>query len=293
MVSLHDITARRKAEADLKALEWKMATLFETVPSGIIMFAADGTILNANPAALRILGLRNFDQLTSASIFTLACAQGTIEALIAKNCEAEIELACNFDRMKEGRIPSTNSGVAYFNVVFTPIRRNNRGHRREFAILFKNITKDRQERKELTFRESRYFGFFKDTCNGVLIIEPHGGCDGVIKDLNPAAEEILRVSREDAVGRRFLDVFPDLGTKTTRDITKQVLAAGNPAFLPPLQYRKEENLWIWHYLFLLPSGELASFMIDVSEEVQDCASPLAKAGHIRRREPILGLDPVA
>lgn len=280
MVSLRDVTARRKAEAALKTLERKAATLFETVPSGIIMFAADGTILNANPAALRILGLRSFAQLSTASIFTLVCATETIETLIAKGRETETELTCNFGHMKQEQVPSERSGVAYFDVVFSPIRRNSGGSPDEFAILFKDITKDRQERKELTFREIRYHGFFEDTCNGILIVEPHGGDGDIIKDLNRVAEEILRVSRAGVIGRRVLDVFPDLGTTANREIERGVLSTGKPAFLPPIQYRKGENLWIWHYLFRIPSGELASFMIDISGEPPDGARPLPGYGRV-------------
>ncbi|MFA7125460.1 MAG: PAS domain-containing protein [Sphaerochaetaceae bacterium] len=269
MVSIRDITALKKAETALKDSEQKVATLFETVPSGIIIFTADGTILDANPAALRILGLRSFGQFSAASIFTLACVTGTIEALIAKGRETETEIACNFDRMKQEQVPTVKSGVVYFDVVFTPIRRETGGPPDEFAILFKDITKDRREREELIFRETRYRGFFEDTCNGVLVVEPHGGDGDIIKDLNRVAVETLRVRREDVIGRKILDVFPDLGTAANRELERKVLATGKPAFLPPIRYRNNENLWIRHYLFRIPSGELASFMIDVSEELQD------------------------
>src|SRR5690606_36011578 len=84
MVSLRDLTALRKAETALRDTERKMATLFETVPSGIVIFDATGTILDANRAALRILGIRTFEQLSAGTIFTLPCAPGTMETLVAK-----------------------------------------------------------------------------------------------------------------------------------------------------------------------------------------------------------------
>ena len=268
MVSLRDLTPLKRAETALRNSERKIATLFETVPSGIVIFAADGTILNANRASLRILGLRNFEQLSASSIFSLACSPGTLEGLIAKGIAAETELACDFDRMKREQIPSTKEGVAYFDVVFTPIRRDGGGPPDEFAILFKDITRDRRERKDLTFRETRYRSFFENAANGMIIYETiRGGDDFVFKDLNRVAEQILGTQKKEIVGRSVYEIYPDLADRELQERGAAVLRSDTPVFLPPLQYRKGLGPWVWHYLFRLPSGELASFMIDVSAEL--------------------------
>ncbi|WP_342771166.1 MULTISPECIES: hypothetical protein [unclassified Methanoculleus] len=50
----------------------------------------------------------------------------------------------------------------------------------------------------------------------------------------------------------------------------RVLETEKPEFLPPLQYRKERSSpWTWHSIFKLPSGEIASFMIGVSDAVRE------------------------
>jgi len=121
MVSLRDITAWKNAETALKNSEKKIRTIFGTVPSGIILFAADGTILNANRASLEIFGLKSFQELMSGNIFDISCYKGKILELIREGKVAETEIACDFDRLRqEQQIPSTRSGVAYFDVVFTP-----------------------------------------------------------------------------------------------------------------------------------------------------------------------------
>lgn len=279
MVSLRDMTALKKTEVALKNSERKIATLFETVPGGIIMFSADGTILNANPASLQILGLRTFEQLSATSIFILACSPGTLESLIRAGQVAEIELACDFDRMKLEQIPSTKSGVAYFNVVFTPIRRENGGPPDEFAILFKDITTDRRERKDLTFRETRYRSLFENACSGVIVYGVIRGGEGfVFNDINRAAEKILGLKKEELIGRNVWDVFPALAEPGLLKTVQYGFARERPVFLPPLQYREGDDVWIWHYLFKLPSGELASIMIDVSKEVRDGNGPLSDPG---------------
>ncbi len=57
-----DITEHKKAIKDLQNSEEKHRRLFETMAQGIIYQSADGTIISANPAAERILGL-NYDQM--------------------------------------------------------------------------------------------------------------------------------------------------------------------------------------------------------------------------------------
>lgn len=291
MVSLRDITAWKNAEAALKNSEKKIRTIFGTVPSGIVLFTADGTILNANRASLEILGLKTFQELVSGNIFDISCYKGKVLELIRQGKVAETELACDFDRLRrEQRIPSTRSGIAYFDIVFTPITLDGGGVPHEFAILFKDVTTERLARKELAFKETRYRSFFENTCNGVLIYEPiNDGGEYIFKDVNRATEKILQMKKQDLIGRKLFEVFPDLPDPDVRDALIRVLKTEKPEFLLPLQYRKEEDSpWIWHYIFKLPSGEIASFMIDVSDAVRkDAGAPLqacsARGKHSRDR----------
>jgi len=279
LVTVREITALKKIEIALKNSERKIATLFGTVSNGIIIFAADGAILNANPASLRILGLHTFEQLSAARIFTLACSPGTLESLVHAGKVAEIELACDFDRMRREQIPSTKSGVAYFDVNFTPIRQGNGGPPNEFAIVFKDITSDHRERKNLTFRETRYRSLFENACNGVIVYGVTRGGEGfVFNDINRAAEKILGFKKEELIGRNVWDVFPALAEPGLLEAVQQGFSRERPVFLPPLQYREGDDAWIWHYLFKLPSGELASLMIDVSTEVCDRNGPPSSPG---------------
>ncbi|WP_342771164.1 PAS domain-containing protein [Methanoculleus sp. UBA416] len=288
MISLQDITAWKNTETVLKNSEKKIRTIFETVPSGIIFFTAEGVVLNANRASLDILGLKKIQELANGNIFEIACYKGKILELIRQGKVAETELACDFDRLKRDQgISSTRSGIVYFDVVFTPITSDGGGIPNEFAILFKDITIERLARKELAFKEIRYRSFFENTCNGVLIYEPiDGGNEYIFKDVNRATEKILQMQKTDLVGRKLFEVFPDLPNPDVREALIRVLETEKPEFLPPLQYRKEHSSpWIWHYIFKLPSGEIASFMIDISGAVREEAeAPLRACGARVARE---------
>lgn len=153
MISFRDITTWKKTEDELKSSERKIRTLFEEVPSGIFMFQEDGTILNANRASLEILGLTRFTDIAHINLFDIMCSREPIERLIKESKNAEITLTCNFDRLKKATsIPTSKSGIAYFQVVFAPVTDRKAGNLREFFILFLDITQQKRAEKELKER---------------------------------------------------------------------------------------------------------------------------------------------
>ena len=119
MITFRDITTWKKTEEELKTSERKIRTLFEEVPSGIFLFQADGTILNANRASLEILGLTRFTDIVNFNLFDIMSSRQAIEQLIREGKNAETTLTSNFDRLKKSTLTSTSkTGVAYFQVVF-------------------------------------------------------------------------------------------------------------------------------------------------------------------------------
>lgn len=57
IAAARDISVRKRAEEALKESEEKFRTLFETMAQGVVYQDAEGSIISANPAAERILGL--------------------------------------------------------------------------------------------------------------------------------------------------------------------------------------------------------------------------------------------
>jgi PAS domain S-box-containing protein len=532
MISLRDITTWKKTEEELKKSERKIRTLFEEVPSGIFLFHEDGTILNANRAALDILGLARFTDLADFKLYDIMCSKEKIQDLIHKRQIADLTLTCNFDRLKAETLSSTKKkGIAYFQVVFAPVSDTGGNSPREYFILFLDITErklaekrlkerylgivsnlpgivyqfyardtgewgayyvnerteeiygvspeplnnwfdrfgnciapedrgrwgrsieeviknvtpwefegrfirpdgvemfirgisqpvrlknetvwngiflditDRKRAEEASRRsedrlrgltsnlpgivyqfyarnseewgtyyvdersgevygvppdpidtwilrytaciatedrerwiqsiedvirrvapwqfegrfikpdgeemfirvlsqpvrlknetvwngiilditeqkraeealrktqlkEIRYHSFFENTCNGVLIYEYIPATDDyIIKDVNKVTASLLRMPKEELVGKHLFEEFPELPDPEIRDLLRHVLTTEQPEFVAPLKYRRREDFpWIYHYVFKLPSGEIASFMIDVTDVVKE------------------------
>jgi len=402
MISLRDITTWKKTEDELKKSERKIRTLFEEVPSGIFLFHEDGTILNANRAALESLGLTQFTDLADFKLYDIMCSKDTIQDLIRKGKNAELTLSCNFDRLKSETLSTTKkSGVAYFQIVFAPVAESADNPAKEYFILFLDITAKKLAEKQLKERyrgivtnlpgivyqfyardtgewgayyvnerteeiygvppeplnnwfdrfgdciapedrgrwgrsiedviknvtpwdfegrfikptgeemfirgisqpvrlknetvwngiflnitdrkraedalkktqlnEMRYHSFFENTCNGVLIYEYIPDSDDyIIKDVNRVTAALLRMPKEEIIGKHLFEEFPELPDPGIRNLLRRVLTTEQPEFVAPLKYRKREDFpWIYHYVFKLPSGEIASFMVDVTEAVKE------------------------
>ncbi|MDD3136344.1 MAG: histidine kinase, partial [Methanoregula sp.] len=68
----------------------------------------------------------------------------------------------------------------------------------------------------------------------------------------------------------LFEEFPELPDPEVHDLLLRVLITDKPEFVPPLKYRNREDFpWISHYVFKLPSGEIASFMVDVTDAVNE------------------------
>lgn len=281
LINVENITSQVLKDEAFTILDKRLRTIFDEVPSGILFFRADGTILNANPASLSLFGMKKIQDLIDINLFDFICAKDKITGLIKEGKVANIDLGCDFDVLKSvKKIPTIKSGVSYFDVVFTPITTHDSDRElREYVIMFKDITAEKVVEKELRFKESRYRSFFENTCNGMLIVQPiEKGEDYIFKDINHATETILRIKKEDIIGRTVFRVFPDLLKFGVRESLKRINVTEQPEILVPLQYVIGENEpWCYHYVFKLPSGEIASFMIDVTDEMKADASLKTKA----------------
>lgn len=272
LINIENITSQVLKDEAFTVLDKRLRTIFDEVPCGIIFFRVDGTILNANNAPLRLFGIKKIQDLVNINLFDFICAKDKILAMIKSGKVADIDIGCDFDVLKSvKKIPTTKSGVSYFDVVFTPLTTSdNDRDRNEYAIMFKDITAEKMIEKELRFKESRYRSFFDNTCNGMLIIQPiDNGDDYIFKDINHATETILRIKKGEIISKLVFKVFPDLLKFGVRESLKRVNITEQPEVLCPLQYViGESEPWCSHYVFKLPSGEIASFMIDVTDEIK-------------------------
>ena len=148
----------------------------------------------------------------------------------------------------------------------------------ENAMLYRNLESVIEKRtselndaeKMLSESEKRFRAMFNNLSSGVIILKVIDDAnDFIILDINRADSRIDKISKKNAVGRRFLDVFPEIkGTGFAEKLTK-VSQTGKPERCS-ITIDKNENRKSWreYYIYTLPDSELVAIFDDITEKKQ-------------------------
>ncbi|HSQ93754.1 MAG TPA: PAS domain S-box protein, partial [Methanoregula sp.] len=171
----------------------------------------------------------------------------------------------------EGRFIRPDGEEMFIRVLSQPVRMKTETVWNGIILDITDRKRAEEALRKTELSEVRYHSFFENTCNGVLIYEPVGnGEEYIIKDVNRVTAGLLRMTKEELVGKRLFEEFPELPEPMVHDMLLRVLTTDQPEFVAPLKYRNREDFpWISHYVFKLPSGEIASFMVDVTDAVKE------------------------
>jgi signal transduction histidine kinase/ActR/RegA family two-component response regulator len=118
--------------------------------------------------------------------------------------------------------------------------------------------------------ESRFRAVFENMSNGVAILEAiENGKDFIFKDFNKATERIDKITKQDAIGKSVLTVFPRFKDHGFFDIFKRVWETGKPEDHPPMLYEDDRiKSWRTNYVYKLPNGEIVCIYEDVTAQKQ-------------------------
>ncbi len=140
---------------------------------------------------------------------------------------------------------------------------------RELAITIVRDVTDRHAAEEaLRASEERLSQMFDSMSNGVVIYEvADDGETMIVRDMNPAAERIDRVSRASAIGRPAEEVFPFLRPSGLHEILHRVWRTGVTETHPAMRISDgSSESWADNHVYKLPSGEVVAIFDDVTEK---------------------------
>ncbi|PKL59378.1 MAG: hypothetical protein CVV33_08145 [Methanomicrobiales archaeon HGW-Methanomicrobiales-4] len=266
-----DITDRRKAEEELHKSEQRFRGIASNLPGIVYQFYARDNgecgMYFVDERSQEIYGITPDPLNTWLERFGSCIAQPdqkrwheSIDDVIRRTAPWEFE----------GKFITYTQEERYIRVISEPIRLIDETLWNGLILDITDYMVAEEALCASLFNEIRYHSFFENTCNGVLIYEPiDGGAEYILKDVNKATANLLRMDKEDLIGKKLFEEFPDLPNPEIRDLLTRVLTTEKPEFVAPLKYRRRDDFpWISHYVFKLPSGEIASFMVDVSDEVE-------------------------
>ncbi|WP_161788431.1 PAS domain S-box protein [Desulfonatronum thiodismutans] len=205
-----DITDRKRAERALKESEEKHRRFFETMTQGVVYHAADGTIISANPAAERILGL-TFDQMQGKTSmdprWKMIEEDGT--AVPGEGHPAMISLRTGetFGPVIRGVFHPDKNAHIWLSITAIPLFQPGEAKPFQAYATFEDITdrKQAEEQYQMLFREMLDgFALHEIICNDSG--EP---ADYRFLAANPAFERATGLKGEDIIGKTVLETLPE------------------------------------------------------------------------------------
>jgi PAS domain S-box-containing protein len=214
--TVQDITDRKRTEAALVASERRARVLFEGIEDAVFVHAPDGRILDANPAASRLLGYGREELLsmTTDDIDDPEFAAGYEERLKAQLAHGH--LSCEGrHRTKDGRVIPVDINTSTVLVdnqraVLAVIRditerKALEETRRQFAeAQMRNAREMEAKNRELTESEARYRQLTEGCLDAVIVAD----AEGKITLFNPAAEKVFGCQSAEVLGRPFDGLIP-------------------------------------------------------------------------------------
>ena len=179
--------------------------------------STDGRLLAVNPAWTRTLGWAEEELLSRPWSHwvhpdDLAATQSALGLLEPEGHAVRFE---NRFRCRDGSFRWFS-----WNVAVTP------GEETLFAVV-RDITQQREAEDREREANSRHRALFETASDSMLILEAEGVRAGVIVDANRAAAQHHGLLREEFVGRRYRDLFPELDRRLA-DSRLRSMAAGEP-----------------------------------------------------------------
>jgi PAS domain S-box-containing protein len=190
----------------------KFATLFKSMRQGVFYQAADGSLIDINPAALKMFGVTRREFLSRNSLhpaWHVVREDGTpipgpehpsMIALRTGKPVKDLVVGVTHARSEETVWLSANAIPEFRPGETKPYR---------VAVTLHDLTAVKQAEEALRESHDRFQSLFRNIREAVAIYEAvDGGKDFVIRDFNPAAEAIEHVRRESLIGRKVTEAFP-------------------------------------------------------------------------------------
>jgi PAS domain S-box-containing protein len=224
---LRDITQHKRAQEELSQANRLLRTLLDSMPIGVIVSNAEGTLLMSNPASETILGgtvvgsayhpKRSYTPYRPDGSLLAAEEMPLVRALDQGEVGREMEILI---RRADGSQRSILAGAA-------PVR-DAAGRIVSGVTVFQDITQRKETEDALRQSEARY----RELADSIADV--FFALDEQLRYTywNPASERLTGISAEDAIGKSLYEVFPDITqTRKAESLYRDVLRTGRPQSL--------------------------------------------------------------
>ena len=269
LLSFVDITRIKLGEEALRTSEEEFRTLFETLPLGVVYHAADGSIISANSAAARILGL-TLDQILGKTSLDPRWRMIREDGTSVPGHHHPAMIALRTGRQEgpvvRGVFHADKNAHIWLSITATPLFKPGDGAAHQVYAIFEDITEKRRVQQD-------YQSLFRQMFNGfsvhdIICDEKGRPVDYRFLAVNPAFEKITGLRGDEILGRTVLEILP--GTEQAWiESCGQVALTGNPARFEHYSSDLGKNFQV--SVFRPAPGQFACIFAEI-----ECSEPSAK-----------------
>ena len=226
--------------------------LFESSAEGMLMATAEGTILDANPEACRILR-RTREEIMSTGLDRLFDpSDPRLESALEEQrrtgkFKGELRLLrgdkspflVRVLRSDKTSFPAEVSSATYQSA-----------GREMITVIFRDVSERKQEEETLRRSEERYRSLIQYTSDIISVIE----ADGTVSYMSPATERMLGYRPEDQVNTKAFDAIDPDDVERALSIFAEVL--DKPGVHLPIEFKVPHADGSWRYLEHVVNNQL-------------------------------------
>ncbi len=224
-----DISKLKKTEVLLKESEENYRILFEKSPFGIFTLNTDGTILNANPILLKILGSPSLEETRKINVLSFA---PLIEAGYVRYFSECLTTGKTVQYIAE----YTSKWGKYFvaESTFVPLK-DKKGEILKVYVILRDVTEQHKAEQLLKESEEKYRTIFQTIPDSLAISNLK---TGRIVAVNTSFEKIIGYSEKEVLGKKISELDLWIDKKSIHSIRKALYKKG---FIKNLEFSFRTN----------------------------------------------------
>jgi PAS domain S-box-containing protein len=267
---VRDISDRKKAEEALKSSESFLNAIIDQSPTAIWISDSEGNLIRINQACLELLNISAEDVIGKYNIFrdNLVEEQGfmpLIESVFEKGQSVRFEIVYDSSQLKHLQLE--NFASVYLDVTVFPVK-DSEGNVNNVVLQHIDITERKKMEEALRASEEKYKTLFESDPDYTILV----GLEGIILDFNAAAEQIIGKSKEELVGKHFLElgIFPEEELGLLKESFSHLTKNGDVApFESRIIDKNGDIRWGETVLTIIKKDNVPAYILVISSDITE------------------------
>jgi len=197
---------KRNLAKALCAGDERFKSIFDESPIGIELYDADGLLMDANPACLRMLGVADLAQVKGFKLFEDPNLPDKAKAKLRRGKPVRYEAPFDFEKVKALRLYETSkSGIVHLDVLITPVGVKRKAAPQGYLVQVQDITERKRAEDALVASKAYTESIVQNFLDTLIVVD----AEAKIQTVNPATCRLLGYTEEELKGQSVSMIFAE------------------------------------------------------------------------------------